>query len=762
MDLEKLLSHENWCIQDNAPSCVAQCPLHVDVKTFVMQAAKKDWKAAYKTMQKKMPFPKIIARICDHPCENKCVRNKIGGPIQISFLEKVIVQEGSAKVSVPAFLPKKDKKAVVIGGGISGLTTALDLRKKGYYVAILEKSHRLGGRLWDHPEKVLPKVIIEEELSIIPKMGIEVQLNTFVDQEKLEKLMKEYDALYLGTGTWPGGLEINPITFETQHPAVFAGGCLVEENKKSIIESFATGRRSAVSIDRYLSKVSLKASRDGEGAYETELIVNIEGVKSVPIVAMADPAGYSAEEGALEAQRCIQCACLECTKGCVFLEKFGSYPKKYIRQIYNNEALVMGKRAANTLINSCSLCGLCGEVCPTDLNMRELFRETRVRMMEKDRMPPSAHEFALRDFAFNTSEKFTLLKHQPGKTSSKYLYFPGCQLSASAPEYVEKTYQYLIEKFTDGVGLMLDCCGAPAEWAGREDLFKKTLEEIKEKWISMGKPTMIVACSTCNFMMKNYLPEIKILSLWEVMNKEGLPTSTSQQQDKNLSFAIHDACTTRDNAALHKSVRELIEKLGYKVEELKYSKEKTKCCGYGGLTYFANREIAEAVIEGRIAESSKDYIAYCSMCRDLFSSKGKRILHLLDLIYGDDLNLLVSKKGPTLSERHANRTYLKIKLLKELWGEEITMDEDFTMKICLTPEAKEKMEKRLILMKDIQQVIQEAESTDCKFIHAENGHFLASKRFINVTYWVEYEINAEDYIVHNAYSHRMEIMEEKE
>ena len=65
-----------------------------------------------------------------------------------------------------------------------------------------------------------------------------------------------------------------------------------------------------------------------------------------------------------EAKRCLQCECLECVKVCAYLERFGAYPKKYAREIYNNESIVMGTRQANKLINSCSLCGLCEEVCP--------------------------------------------------------------------------------------------------------------------------------------------------------------------------------------------------------------------------------------------------------------------------------------------------------------------------------------------------------------------------------------------------------------
>jgi len=40
----------------------------------------------------------------------------------------------------------KDKKVIVIGGGVSGLTTAIYLQKNGYETLVLEKNATLGGK----------------------------------------------------------------------------------------------------------------------------------------------------------------------------------------------------------------------------------------------------------------------------------------------------------------------------------------------------------------------------------------------------------------------------------------------------------------------------------------------------------------------------------------------------------------------------------------------------------------------------------------
>ena len=46
-------------------------------------------------------------------------------------------------------------------------------------------------------------------------------------------------------------------------------------------------------------------------------------------------------------------------------------------------------------------------------------------MVARGKMPPSHHDFALREMAFARSEAVTLARHQPGFDTSAALFFPG-------------------------------------------------------------------------------------------------------------------------------------------------------------------------------------------------------------------------------------------------------------------------------------------------------------------------------------------------
>lgn len=782
MDQKELRELENRCIQEQPPVCAAVCPVHVDVRGMTAAITKADFSTAFNLYRKAVPFPGIISRICNQPCQAPCLRKNLGGAIEIAALERAALEFGSRNSEPIKPLPPKIKKVTVIGAGLSGLAASYDLARKGWKVVVFDSQDRIGGSLWKIPPDSLPRDVIINDLQIVEDLGVEFRLNTMVgraggdgNRTFLARLCEEYDAVYLATGFHPaenfdlqldamGRITVDPLTFQTGLENVFAGGEILRnsslfsgsESQHSAILSISEGRRAATSIDRYLQKVSLTAARSDQGPYESRLYTNVAGIQVQPPLIHTDLSTYYSRELAeTEAGRCIQCECLECVKTCEYLNHYKGYPKKYIREIYNNLSIVMGTRHANRFINTCALCGLCSEVCPTDVDMGRICHDARLQMVETKRMPPSAHDFALRDMAFSNGEKFALARNAPGFESSRYAFFPGCQLCGSSPEHVEKMYVFLRQVFpVEGVGLMLRCCGAPADWAGERELFDDVKSEFRHEYEKLGKPKIIVACSSCYRIFKTHFPDIEIQSFWEVFDRMGPRHFTAR--DISTPITIHDPCSTRYETALQDSVRNIIIKIGYKIEELPLNREKTECCSYGGLMWLANRDVAKLVVQRRVGESSLDYVTYCAMCREFFTRGGKRTLHLLDLIYG---NSRVDAAVTSFSQRHENRFRLKEKLLQELWGEKMPEQGPFEAIRLVLPENVEKMvEDRLILVEDIQKVIEYAERSGKRMFNATTGHYLAYFKPAGVTYWVEYTPQIDgSFLIHKSYSHRMEI-----
>jgi glutamate synthase (NADPH) small chain len=763
MDQQTLRELEHRCIQEEPPPCTAACPLHVDARGFIGHVRQGRWAQALTVLHKTMPLTGILGRICDAPCRQVCNRKDAGEAICIGDLERACVDRVQRERRVMP-LPKKPIQVAVVGSGLSSLTVAWDLVRKGYDLTVFEPGETVGSGLMTAFAERLSRLVLSQEIDVLTRLGVrfEVAVPT-ASPDFCRRCGDDFHAVYVGldavsADSWgidsQGVAHQDPFSGATGREGVFAGG-----DHPSPVWQTASGRWCATSMDRWLQRVSVTAGREKEGPIRTRLYTDLNTVEPLPAVFMTDlKGGYNDVEALEEARRCIQCQCLECVKVCAYLDQFGGYPRTYAREIYNNESIVMGERKANRLINSCSLCGLCEAVCPNDFAMQDLCLAARQGMVTRGKMPPSAHDFALQDMAFSQSDCFALARHAPGRSASRYLFFPGCQLAASAPDQTARVYEYLMEHLTGGVALMLGCCGAPAHWAGRQALLAEVLDNWKQSWEALGRPQPILACATCLRMFKDHLPEAAAVSLWEILVDTGIPDADRSLPAEPL--AIHDPCSSRAEPAVHEAVRRLVARLVLKVEELALGRHHTECCGFGGLMQNANPTLADAVACGRGRRSDSDFLAYCAMCRDNLARVGKRTLHLLDLLFPDPQEAdPAGRAWPGWSRRRENRQRLKTDLLQRLWGE-AGEDADAAAGIVLymAPEVAVRLDARRILEGDLRRVIHHAEAGGPRFRHARAGHYLAVFRPQHATFWVMYSQTEDGFRVHNAYVHRMEVI----
>jgi len=774
MDGQQVRAWEAQCIEEQPPACVTNCPVHVDVRQLAGHVRRGDFSAGLAVLARSIPFPGIIGRICDHPCEGACRRGEAGGAIRINALERACVAwAGQRSPLRPQGQRRKNKKRIaVVGAGLSGLTVAVDLATKDYQVVAFEAQDRPFDRLHAYDPARLPCSVIAADLAAVRGLGIDLRYGCRIGSggagTSLAALVEEFDAVYLGVGPagFPAGagvvaldpqgrIVVDPTTFATGHPKVFAGGSHRYGGEPySPITSVQDGRYAALSIDRLCQGASLTANREQQGVFPSRLYTDVRAFAPAPAITPADPLqGYTKDEAIAEATRCFPCHCLECVKACEYLKHYGAYPRRYVREIYNNDSIILGNHKANRMANSCSLCGLCAALCPERLNMGDVCLDARQSMVAKGHMPPSFHDFALRDMEFSNSGRFFLARHQPGAAASAAVFFPGCQLSASSPEGVAHAYAYLQEKVAGGVGLMLGCCGAPARWAGRVEQLDATMRAIVAAWEGLGRPGVIAACPTCQRMLEEKLPDASVTSLWAMLERVGVPASRPLLRAP--TFAIHDPCTAREDRVTQDSIRRILAKIGVAAADLD-DPGHTTCCGYGGLMSFVNPEVASKVVRRRIEENPADYVTYCAMCRDNFARHGKRAVHVLDLLFGGGGADPAERPDPGFSRRQENRARLRSTLLRTLWREDMPTEEP-KLELSLSPAVQAQAEQRLILLDDISAVIAHAERTGEKFIDKASGHCLASFRPVSVTYWVEYARQGAAFVVHRVYSHRMDL-----
>jgi hypothetical protein len=267
---------------------------------------------------------------------------------------------------------------------------------------------------------------------------------------------------------------------------------------------------------------------------------------------------------------------------------------------------------------------------------------------------------------------------------------------------------------------------------------------------------VILACPTCQSVFAAHLPDIETVSLWEVLRDVGLPEGAAGAA-AGRRLAVHDSCTARYQTGVQAAVRELVAACGAEVTELGLTRERTECCGFGGLQLYANRELSDRIADRRVGTSDADFLAYCAMCRDRFVERGKPTVHLLDLLFGGDYEERARRRGPLLTQRAEARALLKRRLLADLWGEQAG-DGAWRDRLVISAEVEDLLEQRFIRPEEAWQVIAESEATGRRFSDPAAGRLLGCLTIGRVTYWVEYAPAGERFEVVSAYSHRMEVV----
>ncbi|MBP7216245.1 MAG: NAD(P)-binding protein, partial [Candidatus Omnitrophica bacterium] len=163
------------CLQCKNPTCIAGCPVNINIKKFIFYITKHDYKSAYLTIRETNNFPSLCGRVCpaEYQCRKACVLTKKGSPfasdaaINIHFLERFVGDFGmNNKLAVPVQEDAKlsQYKVAIVGSGPAGLCCAGELARKGIKVDIFEALHTSGGVLrYGIPPFRLPRDILDFE-----------------------------------------------------------------------------------------------------------------------------------------------------------------------------------------------------------------------------------------------------------------------------------------------------------------------------------------------------------------------------------------------------------------------------------------------------------------------------------------------------------------------------------------------------------------------------------------------------------------------
>lgn len=212
----QVASQAHRCLECGNPYCEWKCPVHNYIPNWLKLITEGNILEAAELSHQTNTLPEVCGRVCpqDRLCEGACTLNDGFGAVTIGATEKYINDTAIAMGWRPDMSQVVDtgRRVAVIGAGPAGLGCADVLVRAGVKPVVYDIYPEIGGLLtFGIPEFKLEKRVMQTRREIFEGMGIEFVLNTEVGDVStgraenfvsIESLMADYDAVFLGMGTY--------------------------------------------------------------------------------------------------------------------------------------------------------------------------------------------------------------------------------------------------------------------------------------------------------------------------------------------------------------------------------------------------------------------------------------------------------------------------------------------------------------------------------------------------------------------------------
>jgi len=205
---ETAASQADRCLDCGNPYCEWKCPVHNYIPNWLKLVAEGNLFEAAELSHRTNSLPEVCGRVCpqDRLCEGACTLNDGFGAVTIGSVERYITDEAFKAGWRPDMsgVVATGKKVAVIGAGPAGIGCADILVRSGVQPVVFDRYPEIGGLLtFGIPPFKLEKHIVRTRREILEGMGVEFRLGVTIGEDiPFQQLLDEYDAVFLGMGTY--------------------------------------------------------------------------------------------------------------------------------------------------------------------------------------------------------------------------------------------------------------------------------------------------------------------------------------------------------------------------------------------------------------------------------------------------------------------------------------------------------------------------------------------------------------------------------
>ena len=187
--------------------CQAACPVGTEAWHYIAHIQRGEFVDAYRVIRDANPLPSVCARVCHHPCQDKCRTGVSGGEsVEVRALKRFITDRIDPAAYRPSSRAGQDadrSRVAVVGSGPAGISAAHYLSLQGHSVTLFEAERRLGGMLVSGiPAYRLPREVLAREIATLLSGSVDIRTNTALGSDfTLHSLFHDgFKAVFLALG----------------------------------------------------------------------------------------------------------------------------------------------------------------------------------------------------------------------------------------------------------------------------------------------------------------------------------------------------------------------------------------------------------------------------------------------------------------------------------------------------------------------------------------------------------------------------------
>lgn len=295
----------------------------------------------------------------------------------------------------------------------------------------------------------------------------------------------------------------------------------------------------------------------------------------------------------------------------------------------------------------CMLCLNCKAMCPARVEVSDIVRNARVRLVDKGYLPEvfkpalasmieAANPLLAAPEKRADSYPENYRKAVPGETEA--ILHLGCVTSFQDIKIIPALMKILDAAGVNygALGQEETCCGYLAYLVGDMSCFQKAMEMYTERMAQYKPQQLITSCAGCLKTFRDLYPRYgardghQVLHAVEVIEKLIAEKKLSFRQDlAALKVAYHDPCDMGRHMGVYEPPRNVIEGLpGVELVEFPMNRDKAKCCGGGGGMKGFDNELAGEIGYKRVLSAvdlgADAVVSACPSCKGSFNQAAAR------------------------------------------------------------------------------------------------------------------------------------------